>query len=138
MIVLLDNLQLRLDSTGLRESLAILYILQHLIIGKSLEREGTKSNDLVEEDSVAPDIRHWGKYPVSQTLWRHPPHWQHSSPAEAIVITLEHLPGHPEVCQLDRPAGVDETVPAGHVSVHISDREKYIWYFNNKTIATGS
>ncbi len=38
-------------------------------------------------------------------------------PAEAIVVALEHGASHPEVGQLDGPAGVDEAVAAGDVSV---------------------
>ena len=37
-------------------------------------------------------------------------------PAEPVVVALEHGAGHPKVRQLDRPAGVDQTVPTGNIS----------------------
>ena len=99
--------------------MTVFNVFQNLIVGQSLEGEGAKSNDLVEQDSVAPNIRHRREDPVRKALRGHPPHRQHPAPAEPVVVVLD-LTGHPEVRQLDGSAGVDQTVPAGYVSVYIS------------------
>ena len=120
-----NDLQLGLDPDGLRESLAILDIFQDLVVRQTLEREGAEGNYLVEKNPVAPDIRHRAEYSVRQTLRGHPSHRQHPPSAEPIIIRVKHLTSHPEVGQLDGPAGVDKAVPAGHVSVHISAIEQH-------------
>ena len=100
--------------------MAILHVLQHLIVGQALEWKGAKCNYLVEQDSVAPDIRHRSKNTISQTLRGHPADRQHSSPTEPVVVTLKHGSRHPEVRELDCSAGVDKTVSAGNISMNIS------------------
>jgi len=51
-----------------------------LIIGTTcLEGKAAKGDNLVEEDPVAPDVRHGGEEAVRQAFWGHPPHWQHPS-----------------------------------------------------------
>ncbi len=42
-----------------------------------LEGEAAEGDNLVEEDPVAPHVRHGGEEAVSQALRRHPPHRQH-------------------------------------------------------------
>ena len=108
------------------QALAALHFLNDLTVGQTLEGEGAEGDDLVEEDPVAPDVRHRSEYPVSETLRGHPPHGQHPATAEPVIVALEHLTGHPEVGQLDGSAGVDKTVPAGHVSVDISRIQRNI------------
>ena len=105
--------------------MAIFDIFQDLVVRQALEWKGAECNYLVEENSVAPDVRHRAEYPVRQTLRGHPAHRQHSSTAEPIVVRVKHLTSHPEVSQLDGPAGVDEAVSAGYVSVHISARKQH-------------
>jgi len=49
-----------------------------LCVAPYLEGEAAEGDDLVEEDPVAPDIRHGGEEAVRQTLGGHPPHRQHA------------------------------------------------------------
>ena len=99
------------------QALAALHFLNDLTVGQTLEGEGAEGDDLVEEDPVAPDVGHRGKYSVGQTLRGHPPHGQNTAAAEPIIIRLPDLSAHPEVCQLDGSACVHKAVPAGNVSV---------------------
>ena len=85
-----------------------------------LEWKGSEGDNLVEKNSVAPDIRARAEDSVNETLRRHPSHWHHSSPSKPIVIRLTDLTGHPEVGQFDDTTGRNQAVPAGNISVYIS------------------
>ena len=51
-----SNSHLLLDSLGHTESVARLDVVQYLVVGLTLEREGAKGDHLVEKNSVAPDV----------------------------------------------------------------------------------
>ena len=72
------HLQLRFYPGGRCESVASLDMYQYLIVGKSLKREASKGDDLIENDSVAPNIRHWSEDSLRQTFGRHPPDRKHT------------------------------------------------------------
>ena len=100
--------------------MAIFDIFQDLVVRQALEWKGAECNYLVEKNSVAPDVRHRGEYPVRETLRRHPSDWQLSFPAEPVELTVHDGPSHPEVSQLHISVRVHEAVPAGYVSMDVS------------------
>ena len=80
-----NNLHLFSQTNWLGESPAVLDILNDLVVGQTLEWKWAESDDLVEENPVAPDIRGRAEDSVSQTLRRHPSDGQHPPPGEPIV-----------------------------------------------------
>ena len=117
-------LQLVTQTNRLGESLAILYIFDNLAVWQTLEWKGSEGDDLVKEDPVAPDIGARAEDSVSETLRSHPSDRQQTSPWEPVVVRLSHLPGQTKVGQLYDAAAAHQAVPAGHVSVDISDHIK--------------
>ena len=56
-----------------------------------LEGEAAEGDDLVEQDAVAPHVRHRREDPVRQGLGRHPSHRQHPAPREPVVVAGKNI-----------------------------------------------
>ena len=55
-----------------RESLAGLNQPQHLTVGQTLEGKAAKSDHLIEQNTITPDVRHRGEQSIYKGLSGHP------------------------------------------------------------------
>lgn len=96
-----------------------------------LEWEGSKCDDFIKKDSVAPNVWHWCEDSIWQTLWGHPADREHSfyqirpkilwtnTPtfsAKSVILALCNEASHTKICEFNISIRVHKAVSACQVS----------------------